>query len=217
MGSVYTKCYMCDAKAVGKEHVPPRCLFPKQKDLALGEDLRKELLTVPSCNLHNSEKSGDDEYFLNVLTGIVGINEVGRQHYKKQIRRRNSKNPSIIRRFANRSIEINGQLAFEVEIERLDVFIEHLACALYMAHFKSRWHGDVEWLPEFLVQIQSNDKEQEKIKVVKGIDSEFSKIEIHGTNKRVFMYQVVESDELIKMRLYFYDNCKILLIFPNKI
>lgn len=52
-----SKCYMCDQTAVGDEHVPPRCLFPKAKDLPNGVDLRKDLITVLSCADHNSEKS----------------------------------------------------------------------------------------------------------------------------------------------------------------
>lgn len=209
------KCYMCEENATGKEHVPPKCLFPKSKDLEAGDDLRKGLLTVPSCDLHNLEKSGDDEYFLNVITSIQGINKTGRQHYKKQIRRRNSRNPSIIKRFANKSIEINKQLAFEIEIERLDVFIEHFACALFLAHFGNKWHGDVEWIPESFAQIYSHSEEQEKIQLISSIDLIFNNIETHGKNKEVFMYQVVNDNRETKMRLYFYDSFKILLLFPK--
>ena len=55
-------CYMCTSAATSVEHVPPRCLFPEQKDLPIGVDLRKQLITVPSCDIHNSRKSKDDEY-----------------------------------------------------------------------------------------------------------------------------------------------------------
>lgn len=60
-------CYMCDELATTVEHIPPKCIFPETKDL---EDktlnLRKKLLTVPSCTLHNNAKSGDDEYLLRL-------------------------------------------------------------------------------------------------------------------------------------------------------
>ena len=215
MNNDHTKCYMCDENATGKEHVPPKCLFPKSKDLEKGEDLKKELLTVPSCDLHNLEKSGNDEYFLNVITSIQGINKTGRQHYKKQIRRRNSRNPSIIKRFAGKSIEINKQLAFEVEIERLDEFIEHFAFALFFAHFGNKWHGDVEWIPESLAQIQNHGEAQDKIKLIRAIDLMFNNIEMHGKNKEVFMYQVVKDSQETKMRLNFYGSLKIFLSFPK--
>lgn len=215
MNNPPAKCYMCDKVATSKEHVPPKCLFPKQKDLEAGENLRNDLLTVPSCDAHNLEKSDDDEYFLNVLTSLQGINETGRKHYKKQVRRRNLRNPSILKRFADRSVEINNQLAFEVEIERLDAIIEQMACALFLAHFEDKWHGDVGWIPESFTQIQSQDEEKEKLKVIAGIDSLFNNIEMHGKNKEVFKYQVTKKNQEILMRLHFYGSFKIFLIFEK--
>jgi hypothetical protein len=50
------KCYRCGQKATSREHYPPKALFPR--------DSRLQLRTVPSCNLHNSARSGDDQYFL---------------------------------------------------------------------------------------------------------------------------------------------------------
>lgn len=90
------ECYLCDKPAAGVEHVPPRCLFPKASDLGEGVNYRKNLLTVPSCEAHNSEKSKEDEYFLNVITSLNCINEVGRNHYLKQIRRQHNRNRSIL-------------------------------------------------------------------------------------------------------------------------
>ena len=106
-----SKCYMCDQTAVGDEHVPPRCLFPKAKDLPNGINLRKDLITVPSCADHNSEKSREDQYFLNVITSCEIINDVGREHYRRQIRRQNERNQSILARFADRAIEIDNRFA----------------------------------------------------------------------------------------------------------
>jgi len=215
MNNAPTKCYMCDENATGKEHVPPKCLFPKSKDLEAGVDLRKGLLTVPSCNLHNSEKSGDDEYFLNVITSLQEINEIGREHYEKQIKRQNSRNPSIIKRFADRYIEINNLPAFEVEIERLDVFIEHLAYALFLAHFGNKWDGDVGWIPESFAQILNHSEALERRQLLSEIDLIFNDIKMHGNNKLVFMYQVVKDVQETKMRLYFYDSFKICITFSK--
>ena len=61
------KCYMCDNLATTIEHAPPKCIFPEKKDLPAGMDLRKELITVPSCEEHNTAKSTDDEYLLNII------------------------------------------------------------------------------------------------------------------------------------------------------
>ena len=72
-------CYMCELPATSTEHVPPRCLFPEQKDIPT-TDYRKNLFTVPSCNAHNTLKSRDDEFLMVSLAGIFGNNSIGYGH-----------------------------------------------------------------------------------------------------------------------------------------
>jgi len=89
-------CYMCDKVATGWEHVPPRCLFPEQKDLPEGVDLRKQLITVPACDEHNSAKSKDDEYLLNVLVINLPANEIAKNHFLTKIKRAVQRNPRLM-------------------------------------------------------------------------------------------------------------------------
>lgn len=49
-------CYRCGQTATSREHYPPKAHFPKNSKL--------QLKTVPSCDLHNTARSGDDQYFL---------------------------------------------------------------------------------------------------------------------------------------------------------
>jgi hypothetical protein len=58
-------CYMCDSPETSREHAPPLCFFPETKDV--GRDLRRNLVTVPSCDVHNSKKSKDDEFFRSLV------------------------------------------------------------------------------------------------------------------------------------------------------
>lgn len=212
-----SKCYMCDQTAVSDEHVPPKCLFPKAKDLPSGVNLRTGLIKVRSCAEHNSEKSSEDQYFLNVITSIDGINDVGREHYRRQIRRQNERNPSILARFADRAIEINNRLAHKIEIDRLDLFVKHMACGLYFAHFGNRWHGELGWVPEFLSRITDLDPEAERARLtlVEQSDLEFKNVPYNGAHPQVFAYQVLGDKEQSKMRLHFYEACRILLIFSK--
>lgn len=76
---------MCDKEATTVEHVPPKCLFPEFKDA--GEDLRVNLITVPSCDDHNGKKSRDDEFLMVSLAGLIGNNSIGFQHYHGKIQR----------------------------------------------------------------------------------------------------------------------------------
>src|SRR4051812_40697399 len=71
-------CYMCAELATSREHVPPKCISPEQKDV--GRDFRENLITVPSCREHNGRKSRDDEFLLVCLAGIIGNNSIGYRH-----------------------------------------------------------------------------------------------------------------------------------------
>lgn len=206
---------MCDQVAVSDEHVPPKCIFPKTKDLPAGIDYRKDLITVPSCIEHNSEKSREDQYFLNILAACDQLNEVGREHYRNQIRRQNSRNPSILRRIGERAVEIDNRLGFKVEIDRLDQFMGHLGLGLYFAHFGRRWCGGLGWFPEFLSRVTDPDHNAESLRLA-AIDEtnlEFKDVPFHGANSKVFVYQVLDTAKQCKMRLHFYEGCRILLTF----
>src|ERR1700689_4236746 len=76
-GRPIESCYMCDVAATSREHVPAACFFPEQKDLPAGVDLRRNLFTVPSCDVHNSHKSEDDQYLWLVMMAVRGLNETG--------------------------------------------------------------------------------------------------------------------------------------------
>lgn len=206
---------MCAAPAVGREHVPPRCFFPKAKDLGAGQDLRKELQTVPSCELHNSAKSKDDEYFLNVVTSLEAINEVGRNHYCNQIRRQNQRNPSIIARFAERAVKVDEKFGHEIETQRVDSFISHFACALYFLHLSEKWEGDISFIPEFAARPPNSQEESERLQAIEEIDHMFRDAVFFGENPSVFKYQVVTLRSSIQMRIHFYEGCKIFLDFEN--
>ena len=212
-----TKCYMCDSDADGLEHVPPRCLFPKAKDLPCGVDLRRNLMTVPSCSVHNSEKSRDDVYFQNILTSCEEINEVGRQHYRKQMRRQHKHSRSMLARLRDHSTEVGDKLAIRVEIERLDNFAEHLALALYFAHFGRRWEGQLGWVPEFLPRVLSDEPQAElkRQEVIESNNREFVDVPRLGENPEVFSYQVIEGKDWCRMRLAFYEGCKIFLLYTS--
>lgn len=72
-------CYACEAQATSREHVPPLCLFPTARD-SDGQDLRRNLITVPSHEAHNLQKSKDDEFLMVSIAGIFGNNSIGFRH-----------------------------------------------------------------------------------------------------------------------------------------
>jgi hypothetical protein len=215
--SAMVSCYMCDEVAVSVEHVPPRCLFPKQKDLPRGVDLRRELLTVPACAQHNMVKSREDEYFLDVIVGFEDINAVGIEHYRQQVRRQYARNNSVLQRFKSRSIDFGERLAHRVEIERLDSFIDQLARGLYFVHFGKKWHGRLDWFPEFLSRVTELNPQHERARLstIAQAEKMFSTVHSFGANPSVFTYQVVGTEQECEMRLHFYGMVRILLTFPR--
>jgi hypothetical protein len=59
-------CYYCGKEQTSVEHIPPKSFFPKNQ--------RKNLLTVPSCDEHNQQKSTDDEYVKAILLSSILAN-----------------------------------------------------------------------------------------------------------------------------------------------
>lgn len=117
-------CYLCDTPATSKEHVPPLCLFPEQKDLEAGLDLRKNLITVPSCETHNQKKSGDDEYLLYALTMNIVNNETAMTQIQRKIVRAITRNRSRFDKFSKENrpvfaVDSNGNM-FNTLMVRID-------------------------------------------------------------------------------------------------
>jgi len=220
---------MCDKPAEGVEHVPPRCLFPESKDLPEGVDLRKQLITVPACNVHNTSKSQDDEYLLYLLVINLPANETAKNQFLTKIMRSIERNPGLINKImANPHTVIavdkeTGQahhtVAVNVDDARLDSALDHIARALYFHHFKAQWRGNVRTQPDFLLASLDPDKGQERNKLgeymVATADELFADKEFHGANPDVFKYQVLEGNENVHklMRLHFYNGCRVSVFF----
>jgi len=90
-------CYFCGTAATSTEHVPPACLFPEKKDLHDDVNYRKNLITVPSCDEHNSHKSKDDEYIQLILVNGYFDNKAGQDHFNSKTVRAMSRRPAILK------------------------------------------------------------------------------------------------------------------------
>ena len=60
-------CYYCGKPATSREHAPPRSFFPDSSKL--------NLITVPSCDIHNGRKSKDDEYVRALLVMSILLHD----------------------------------------------------------------------------------------------------------------------------------------------
>lgn len=217
-------CYRCAAIATSREHVPPRNLFPEAAETA-GIDYRKNLITVPSCDAHNSAKSHDDEFLMVSLAGIIGNNSIGYMHKLGKVDR-------AIRRSANRLLDellLKTEVIYRVEVPenrfidviwgtpdvaRLNRCFEHIAYALHRHHFKRNFSGRVAVILGYLLYKEHNaQKWTEFIRDRAELDlKEQPRL---GSNPHVFYYQLSNPDQfgLYMMRLCFYGGLLVYIAF----
>lgn len=214
---------MCDKEETSREHVPPKCLFPEQKDVGHSE-YRKNLITVPSCDLHNSHKSKDDEFLMVSIAGIVSNNSIGYEHYTGKVGRalKRTSFKLLSKMFSSHKpvkIKIKDNKFLNVivgtpDIDRLRNCFEHIAYGVYHHHFGKRFIGEIKIIPGFLV---SPDKNQENFKkfVRHKFSLELEGKERMGENPGVFYYQFTDIDEngLWWLKMCFYKGVDVYASF----
>ena len=217
------QCYRCEDPATGREHVPPRCIFPESKDLP-GENLRKELITVPSCDKHNLGKSKDDEFLMVSLAGIIGNNSIGYRHRRTKVTRaiKRSSGKLLDAVFTQRQqfVEPIARNAFIDVIwgtpdhARLIKCFEHIAYGIYYSYFGERFKGDVRVHLGFLRYSDENAAAFNDF-VVHRAAIDLEAVENIGKNASVFCYQFTEPDQfgLRLLRLRFYGGVDIYVAF----
>lgn len=216
---------MCDSPAVSVEHVPPKCIFPEKKDVE-GQDFRKQLITVPSCDLHNSAKSSDDEFLMVSLAGIIGNNSIGYWHKLGKIDR-------AIRRSSNRLLDTVFTKRKHYSLYRDNKFLEiiwgtpdherlikcftHIAYGLYFYHYQSRFCGETKVMLGYLHSTDENNNNFVQF-IKHRAEIELRDIQKFGGNQDVFYYQLTKEDNfgLFMLHLRFYGGIDIYISFiPN--
>lgn len=217
-------CYMCSHKATSQEHAPPRCLFPQAKDTHDGADYRKNLVTVPSCELHNGEKSHDDEYLLFVLAGSYTSSSVGLKQFLTKVHRAFEKRPGKATNFVRRSTPVKlkriGETEWEngaqviIDGERVDRVLNNCARALYHHHTGSKFQGPAQVLTNFTMYL--DEKVQTSVSESFDIAANALAAEpLRGTNPAVFAYKFKESDSMVLFYFCFYDSSSAIVRFTK--
>lgn len=218
----YKSCYMCSQPATSKEHVPPACLFPEEKDIKTSI-FRNNLITVPSCDLHNLKKSKDDEFLMACLAGIVGNNVIGFFHNLTKVKRALDRKGNLLHVLMKEPQEIsikNKQgyvlpvLVGSLDFERLYSCFKHMAYGLYYHKFGKTLNGECHVIMDF---IKYNEQKAETYKLLcrKRFEMEPKKPQTEGTNPEIFRYQFFEPDEfgLIALGMTFYEGATVFVSF----
>ncbi|SNR53937.1 hypothetical protein [Flavobacterium sp. ov086] len=219
------KCYMCENIATSQEHVPPKCLFPEQKDTR-GIDFRKNLIKIPSCDIHNMSKSDDDEFLMLSLSGIITNNIIGQFHFlTKSNRAIQRKSKDFISKQILKNLKVVDLKISEKQfkpaaighpnIERLNSCFEHIAYGLYYHEYNTRFEGEIKIFYGFLEYTDQYFQTLKKfIKKRFDIDDEL-KLPKKGDNNLVFNYEFQKPDNfgLFSVKLVFYGTTEIFISF----
>lgn len=202
---------------MSREHVPPKCLFPESKDVG-GLNLRKDLITVPSCAAHNSGKSSDDEFLMMSLAGIVGNNSIGYRHWTGKVDRalRRSSyrvlNSSVLKPKRIERLVTDGNQFLDViwgtpDFSRLYKCFEHVLRGLYFHDFGRRFEGEVRVMPGFVKHEPGHAQTWQKLIEARYLYDADS-MPRSGSNPEVFYYQRFPADQfgLIAYRLSLYGG-----------
>lgn len=210
-------CYMCDEKKTSKEHVPPKCIFPEKKDLPKGFNFRKNLISVPSCDEHNSRKSTDDEYLMFVLATNIGGNGHKLNHFKTKVMRAIERKPHVFKSLMPNQQPVllvddegnqHQSFSYNIDEERIDRIFKHIACGLFFHHTGKKWSGRY-WVfcPGFLV-VEGEDpaKTNQTIQdIAENMEAGFTNIGKIGHNPDIFTYSFVsdaQNQHVLSMSFY---------------
>ena len=184
-------CYMCDALATSSEHAPPKCFFPSLK--ASGKDLRRNLLTVPSCDLHNSEKSKDDEYLRAIVLLVSGAqSDVAKAHFFDKLMRAVKRKPQAHAAFIE-PIGLRSDLGelLQIDLDRFNRCISAIGAAIYFHQYRSKLSLPLHLIsPNLYAQSHSNIYVPQPHAAAIEITRQFLASEsVRGENPEVFMYR----------------------------
>lgn len=208
-------CYFCGNTATSTEHIPPACLFPEKKDLDDGVDYRKNLITVPSCDEHNSLKSKDDEYVQLILVNGYFNNKAGQDHARSKIVRALTRRPALLAAlYADADpVTVDGvsTVAVTVDRERFNRAIERIVQGLCVKFFGERWPKEFEIHTPVLLAMGESDSDK-----VNSLVTDLSKAIIgclddtvkQGENQDIFWCQIlmdITKDRLL-CRMVFYGG-----------
>lgn len=211
-------CYACDQISVTREHIPPKVFFPEKKDMPKDfPNFREHLITVPSCETHNLNKSLEDEYAFMIIAACFGVNEIA-LIYSKKISRAISHSPCKAGIYLNnyRHATIAGlpTIAPSVDTDRLNVFFTLLAKGIYYHHYHNKWKVDLftQPLSFFLPSISEEAKQVNSIiqKLRDNIGSLFSNEEKFGSQQSIFYYQF-HHEEAKVLRMVFYEGFEVMV------
>ena len=219
------QCYMCQARATGREHVPPKSFFPEKKDLPTGVDLRKDLISVPSCDVHNIKKSKDDEYLAFVIVMHYENNSIAATHFLTKVLRALKRRPSLRGFFeTQRDVMLNGAPATAIKLDypRIERCLTYMAKALYFETYREQWLVPVGiHISAALAFDHSQGRVLHQTKQIMRslVSHHFAQEPRLGKNQKVFWYQPWRDTQrgITLINMCFYDGVSVIALSHPKV
>lgn len=216
---------MCESAKTSNEHVPPKCIFPELKDISDFINRRHNLITVPSCDKHNSSKSKDDEYLLYVLSTSITSNSVGHTQANSKVKRAVAEKPFLFNQFCQNSAltlftnfntdEKSDAIAILVDGERVNLILDKCARALYFHTTGEKFVGTANVINGFLLSSQENS--ENKLKIFEQTEKIFMLYPYLGNNQDTFRYKIIDIKQSAMLLLEFYGTSKVIVDFRSNI
>ena len=214
---------MCETPATSREHAPPLCFFPEEA--GIGRDLRRNLITVPSCDRHNSVKSKDDEYFRAVILMQAAQNsDVGRHQFFQKLLRATARTPHAYQSFFHDKGTVAGGKgrALQIDRDRFDSCIDHLSRALFFDTFKSKWTLPITVISPNLFKEIVSDNVVPHQPIIRAVDVSRQMLggkPIRGQNPEIFKYRLdyEKSAVAFAFAAIFYDSFEVFTFSSSEI
>ncbi|MCG6195668.1 hypothetical protein LFX25_20710 [Leptospira sp. FAT2] len=202
------KCYKCDEIETSREHVPAKSFFPPDK--------RIDLITVPSCDLHNNAKSMDDEYVRNLLTINAGVNDTGYKLSESKVIASFKRSRFFLSTvFKNaKDIFYKGELTKSIKIdqERLTEYFIGVGYALYRHEFKKNFVGNWYVHTDFQSKDETTSSSLKSWELDNRIKLRSYNFPASSTkNPEIFQYSYIEKNNEIYFKLIYYENACVYL------
>lgn len=194
---------MCSAIATTREHAPPQSFFPDAH--------RLNLITVPSCSVHNLGNSEDVEYVRNIICGQRGINLAG-EAAGATARDSYDRSPGLFARTFGeaRKIVIDGEetAAFPIDLPRQRVVMRAVAHALYFHDYGRKWDGGFQvFSPSLVHRDNLYDGNPDPANDFRQLLDSGTYAPMSVSNPEVFQYGIMDlGDGQIMYKFVFYES-----------
>ena len=142
------KCYYqnCSNMATTKEHVPAQCFFSPNN--------KKQLISVPSCKMHNNDKTGEDTYIRNIICMNAKNNNIGMNIALNKVFRCFLKDNRLTKDIIESRIGKSN--LFKIDNNRFNNYFKSFSYAIYNNDFKKNYKGDWFVIEDFLYSDMRN-------------------------------------------------------------